>query len=110
MCGRFRDLENLRSLPGTIPCRGSSSYLCSHVRSASESFGGRGFSTVVPLTGEFDWLTAHELQVPRRYNRPPSRDWSWYPQLQRRRSEEHTSELQSPMYLVCRLLLEKKKK
>src|SRR5436189_3318237 len=28
----------------------------------------------------------------------------------RARSEEHTSELQSPMYLVCRLLLEKKKK
>src|SRR5437764_1901239 len=26
----------------------------------------------------------------------------------RTRSEEHTSELQSPMYLVCRLLLEKK--
>src|SRR5437879_9764915 len=26
----------------------------------------------------------------------------------RQRSEEHTSELQSPMYLVCRLLLEKK--
>src|SRR5208337_172406 len=26
------------------------------------------------------------------------------------RSEEHTSDLQSPMYLVCRLLLEKKKK
>src|SRR5258708_26017787 len=29
--------------------------------------------------------------------------WSWY------RSEEHTSELQSPDHLVCRLLLEKKK-
>src|SRR5687767_15639212 len=28
----------------------------------------------------------------------------------RRRSEEHTSELQSLAYLVCRLLLEKKKK
>src|SRR6202453_5474409 len=27
-----------------------------------------------------------------------------------RRSEEHTSELQSPIHLVCRLLLEKKKK
>src|SRR5437762_8620729 len=26
-----------------------------------------------------------------------------------RRSEEHTSELQSPMYLVCRLLLDKTK-
>src|SRR5437764_6470679 len=32
------------------------------------------------------------------------------PPRPRRRSEEHTSELQSPMYLVCRLLLEKKKK
>src|SRR3712207_6911972 len=29
---------------------------------------------------------------------------------QPRRSEEHTSELQSRQYLVCRLLLEKKKK
>src|SRR5258708_21783590 len=28
---------------------------------------------------------------------------------QQRRSEEHTSELQSPDHLVCRLLLEKKK-
>src|SRR5258708_18751189 len=28
---------------------------------------------------------------------------------ERRRSEEHTSELQSPDHLVCRLLLEKKK-
>src|SRR5690348_18093604 len=28
----------------------------------------------------------------------------------RLRSEEHTSELQSPVHLVCRLLLEKKKK
>src|SRR5690348_18031078 len=33
-----------------------------------------------------------------------SRPWS------RSRSEEHTSELQSPVHLVCRLLLEKKKK
>src|SRR5690348_17754201 len=31
----------------------------------------------------------------------------WIAQL---RSEEHTSELQSPVHLVCRLLLEKKKK
>src|SRR6266487_6164217 len=29
--------------------------------------------------------------------------------LCRSRSEEHTSELQSPVHLVCRLLLEKKK-
>src|SRR3712207_7209452 len=30
--------------------------------------------------------------------------------IQEHRSEEHTSELQSRQYLVCRLLLEKKKK
>src|SRR2546426_4429206 len=30
--------------------------------------------------------------------------------IERPRSEEHTSELQSPCNLVCRLLLEKKKK
>src|SRR5437762_7028853 len=35
---------------------------------------------------------------------PPERTVTWPG-----RSEEHTSELQSPMYLVCRLLLEKKK-
>src|SRR2546427_8130024 len=32
------------------------------------------------------------------------------PRVARRRSEEHTSELQSQSNLVCRLLLEKKKK
>src|ERR1017187_11029775 len=38
----------------------------------------------------------------------PTSHWqqrfSWQPRSSR--SEEHTSELQSPMYLVCRLLLE----
>src|SRR5256885_7572482 len=33
--------------------------------------------------------------------------WSWV--VDTTRSEEHTSELQSPCNLVCRLLLEKKK-
>src|SRR5690348_18126440 len=32
------------------------------------------------------------------------------PRTNKERSEEHTSELQSPVHLVCRLLLEKKKK
>src|SRR3712207_8614965 len=32
-----------------------------------------------------------------------------YDPILRKRSEEHTSELQSRQYLVCRLLLEKKK-
>src|SRR5208337_5610407 len=40
----------------------------------------------------------------------PGQDPSRRAQPGHGRSEEHTSELQSPMYLVCRLLLEKKKK
>src|SRR5437763_7781399 len=44
--------------------------------------------------------TARETPVPPRAPAAPTAP----------RSEEHTSELQSPMYLVCRLLLEKKKK
>src|SRR2546422_4644518 len=35
--------------------------------------------------------------------------WSVKPFLEGLRSEEHTSELQSRLHLVCRLLLEKKK-
>src|SRR5256885_8981751 len=41
-----------------------------------------------------------------RSNRCPK---SVYRSCRRKRSEEHTSELQSPCNLVCRLLLEKKK-
>src|SRR2546422_4042949 len=39
---------------------------------------------------------------------PPAAGWTGYASLSR--SEEHTSELQSRLHLVCRLLLEKKKK
>src|SRR3712207_8197209 len=47
-------------------------------------------------------------------DRRTERSWSHPPApctacRSRRRSEEHTSELQSRQYLVCRLLLEKKK-
>src|SRR5690348_18450960 len=51
-----------------------------------------------------------------RAERPISRRQSWAPSHRTTgtrgiaRSEEHTSELQSPVHLVCRLLLEKKKK
>src|SRR5437867_9747251 len=43
------------------------------------------------------------LEPPPATTTPAGRSWS-------NRSEEHTSELQSPYDLVCRLLLEKKKK
>src|SRR2546425_3213853 len=38
------------------------------------------------------------------------RTWAEFPRGRTTRSEEHTSELQSLAYLVCRLLLEKKKR
>src|SRR3712207_7064148 len=42
--------------------------------------------------------------------RQPGHDAGGRPARRRPRSEEHTSELQSRQYLVCRLLLEKKTK
>src|SRR5437762_14259405 len=51
-------------------------------------------STISPIPPSTQWIHAEELNDSKLLLR----------------SEEHTSELQSPMYLVCRLLLEKKKK
>src|SRR2546425_5587505 len=58
-----------------------------------------------------------QLHTPRHVRRPevelrpvPLEERRMPPALFLRRSEEHTSELQSLAYLVCRLLLEKKKK
>src|SRR5437762_7900930 len=54
---------------------------------------------------------AQHHRSPHRRRRPAALDDRLLAQPPRPtpRSEEHTSELQSPMYLVCRLLLEKKK-
>src|SRR5439155_25355796 len=53
----------------------------------------------------FQWRDAFGRNADQRSER--HRD---VPEPERRRSEEHTSELQSRGHLVCRLLLEKKKK
>src|SRR2546426_6647636 len=53
------------------------------------------------LRGRFVW---HELTTT-----DPDAAARFYPGVTGWRSEEHTSELQSPCNLVCRLLLEKKK-
>src|SRR3712207_8898384 len=47
--------------------------------------------------------------LPRLVDRRDRRDRGAYERDRLLRSEEHTSELQSRQYLVCRLLLEKKK-
>src|SRR6267143_5039540 len=58
-------------------------------------------STLFPYTTLFRSPRRPHRRAPRR-----SRSRAW----RRARSEEHTSELQSQFHLVCRLLLEKKKK
>src|SRR5258707_10903649 len=68
-------------------------------------------STLFPYTTLFRSLTIcrgrkTKSLEPRRATRSPM---GWRRE-HRKRSEEHTSELQSRQYLVCRLLLEKKKK
>src|SRR5256885_9197046 len=68
-------------------------------------------STLFPYTTLFrsparSGFSPHSAALPRpsACDRQPERSTA------PRRSEEHTSELQSPCNLVCRLLLEKKKK
>src|SRR5256885_7528828 len=78
-------------------------------------------STLFPYTTLFRSLSPEGLRHLRRPRTPGAPDaGSGYRRregwpgavregLRRARSEEHTSELQSPCNLVCRLLLEKKK-
>src|SRR3712207_8713662 len=66
--------------------------ICSSRRSRSSS----------PSTGRPAWHPCWRGSTSRTSS---ARDWRL---ARRRRSEEHTSELQSRQYLVCRLLLEKK--
>src|SRR5258705_6666970 len=69
-----------------------------------------------PRSTLFPYTTLFRSQKERPRRRPPARQarrlLAHRPQAVRdlSRSEEHTSELQSLRHLVCRLLLEKKKK
>src|SRR5437879_12417244 len=62
-----------------------------------------------PRSTLFPYTTLFRSCRSRTRHSPPSSSCSRRSVSRRTRSEEHTSELQSPMYLVCRLLLEKKK-
>src|SRR2546422_7733583 len=78
-------------------------------------------STLFPYTTLFRSLRVHPLAKMRQDRRfilvepvrQKQRHTAWRQHLNESmqdRSEEHTSELQSRLHLVCRLLLEKKKK
>src|SRR5438876_2840234 len=59
-------------------------------------------STLFPYTTLFRSSESTPTRSPTACTSSSASSWS------RTRSEEHTSELQSPVHLVCRLLLEKK--
>src|SRR2546422_1565718 len=73
-------------------------------------------STLFPYTTLFRSLVTKTgwLGVPQvgcfKLRESRARSWAAFPFPGRSRSEEHTSELQSRLHLVCRLLLEKKKR
>src|SRR2546429_9568394 len=69
-------------------------------------------STLFPYTTLFRSREFEELGVVLAMHTFPSREAltpEWGQRIAQTRSEEHTSELQSRLHLVCRLLLEKKK-
>src|SRR5438876_8690069 len=67
-------------------------------------------STLFPYTTLFRSSGDLHRRRPHRPRDPARPGGVASPALRKNRSEEHTSELQSPVHLVCRLLLEKKKK
>src|SRR5207249_10310242 len=66
----------------------------------------------LPICRDARLSLLHRRPAPHRFALPKrtGRRQRLVPPAQRKRSEEHTSELQSRFDLVCRLLLEKKKK
>src|SRR5690348_17907104 len=83
----------------------SSDVCSSDLRSSS----GLTRISMTPGTADCQWarhLTSGHMATSMQASIMPRSCWTKHSS----RSEEHTSELQSPVHLVCRLLLEKKKK
>src|SRR3712207_8192592 len=64
----------------------------------------------IPLAGQFSQERRDALDFGERHQPFPPSEVRTQQRKTSARSEEHTSELQLRQYLVCRLLLEKKKK
>src|SRR2546422_5062024 len=73
-------------------------------------FGPRGFFWRGPRRGRRQWFASGDMKyvILKLLKDKPRHGYEVMKELER--SEEHTSELQSRLHLVCRLLLEKKKK
>src|SRR5699024_9304413 len=107
-----------RSCSNRRPCSpqalSSSGGRATPLRSSTPNNAGRAWAHTLPVTTVSPWPGQHRLKgwrarwwSPRAH--PESRSTGFVP-AEHARSEEHTSELQSRFDLVCRLLLEKKKR
>src|SRR3712207_8790007 len=76
--------------------------ICSRLLQLRESAQGPAAGRLSPCAAGPRLRGPLAVRAPRQTPRRSPRTW--------KRSEEHTSELQSRQYLVCRLLLEKKNK
>src|SRR5690348_17564751 len=79
------------------------------VYSATKHIDGQGRSLGGAVLGPKKFFDDHLLNF-LRHTGPSLSPFNAWLLVKGLRSEEHTSELQSPVHLVCRLLLEKKKK
>src|ERR1041385_9372612 len=86
------------SQPSNWPARGASTFTAAPAESSSGVQSMRLSDVAMRISGTPQYIQYFPLT-----RVAMSRSPSW-------RSEEHTSELQSRLHLVCRLLLEKKKK
>src|SRR5690348_8515211 len=118
----MRAVMVLLSLHGLVPAQIAELLDChpATVRRWIGRFNGEGLAGLAdrprcgrPLLGgrRLTRRIAALLARPGPWTLPRIRRYLGWPQVSARtlRSEEHTSELQSPVHLVCRLLLEKKK-
>src|SRR5205823_14751029 len=106
---RALPVERVHAVP--VSASASLFFYCSGAPRALHSFPtrrssdlGRGAALIRDITVDEGILDVLELGAPRRRQHRGAP----YRRGFRTRSEEHTSELQSLAYLVCRLLLEKK--
>src|SRR5690606_41628132 len=102
---RGRDWSGRFCAFGTRPSRGSARF---PYTTLFRSFGTTGAQDSTG-SGANPPVTDREFAARIRYLKEPAARGAWPSRGSTRRSEEHTSELQSRENLVCRLLLEKNK-
>src|SRR5437879_6718211 len=113
---RHRDVHDVRSgdidtvIPGSMPEAWPKPIVANLIDTSARDLA-EVMGTMPSVNCSTGILTTNKAKT---FSSKKTKVANWYIQRShlnsgKQRSEEHTSELQSPMYLVCRLLLEKKK-